>query len=679
MRKDFYLKLAMDGIRKNKRLYAPYILTGAVMVMMFYILGYLTESPTLQSMTGGGVITSILPMGAGVVAFFSLIFLFYTNSFLIRQRYREFGLYNILGMDKRNIGKIMVWESLCVGAAAILYGLVLGIALSKAAELVMMNLLKAEITYDFHFGIKTFGKTAAIYGGIYFLLLLNSLIKVRRSKPLELMKNDKVGEKPPKGNWLFAVLGVIMLTAAYYMAVTIKEPLSALAKFFVAVIMAILATYLLFIAGSVVFCRMLQKNKRYYYKPNHFVSVSSMVYRMKRNGAGLASICILLTIVLVMISATSSLYFGIEDSLASRYPYGVNISVTMSDLKGFSDENMESLRNLVYEKCGEETEIYDWRIGEIPGLITEEGITVDWDSHIDFSLSTYDNVGYLSVVSLEEYNRLTCSNEDLAEDECFLYCIRTNFEGDTFTMEHGEGYKVKKVLDAFIDNGEYNSLIVPTVCMVVKDFEKFVEPVASLKNDFGEPMMMFDWQCGLDMPDTESEIAAADAVKDALRSADIEGMNYIYSYSVESCEANRDSFFQLYGGLFFLGVLLSVVFLIAAVMIIYYKQISEGYEDASRFEIMQKVGMTKKEIRKSINSQMLTVFFLPLVFAGLHLAFAFPIVWELLELFMITNQTLAIIVNIICFVVFGLFYAVIYKITSNAYYAIVSGGKESEC
>lgn len=147
MRKDFYLKLAMDGIRKNKRLYAPYILTGAVMVMMFYILGYLTESPTLQSMTGGGVITSILPMGAGVVAFFSLIFLFYTNSFLIRQRYREFGLYNILGMDKRNIGKIMVWESLCVGAAAILSGLALGIALSKAAELVMMNLLKAEITY----------------------------------------------------------------------------------------------------------------------------------------------------------------------------------------------------------------------------------------------------------------------------------------------------------------------------------------------------------------------------------------------------------------------------------------------------------------------------------------------------------------------------------------------------
>ncbi len=676
MKIGFYPKLAADGIRKNKRMYFPYILTGSIMVMMFYILSYLIESPALAQMPGGSVLMSILPLGCGVIAVFSLLFLFYTNSFLIRQRYREFGLYNILGMDKRNISKIMIWECLIVGFAAILSGLIIGIALSKLAELVLLNLLQMDATYELTIGIKSLWQTAFIYGVIYILLLFNSLIKIRRTKPLDLMKSSRVGEKILKRNWLYAIVGVIFLGIAYYLAVTIKEPLTAFAVFFAAVILVIGATYLLFISGSVVFCRLLQKNKKYYYNPNHFVSVSSMVYRMKRNGAGLASICILLTMVLVMISSTASLYFGAEDSLISRYPDGVNIRATFDNVEGISDENIETLRNKVKELSGGQTEVTGLRTGEISGLFTDKGITIEMDSYIDFTFSTYDNVGYLSVVSLEDYNRMSKTNEVLADDECLLYCIRIGYKSDTFAMGDGKPYKVKKILDDFFADGEFNSLITPTICIVVNDFDSFIKPVSSMKNSAGDPMMMYDWRCGFDLDTSEKEISAANSIRESFRKAYIEEQNNIHSYSVESRESQRSDFFQTYGSLFFLGIMLSIVFLLAALLIIYYKQISEGYEDQSRFEIMQKIGMTKKDIRKSINSQMLTVFFLPLIFAGIHLAFAFPLVWKLLQLFNLNNMMFEIIVNVICFVIFGLLYALVYKITSNAYYAIVSGKKE---
>ena len=676
MKAGFYPKLAWDGIRKNKRLYFPYILTGAVMVMMYYILSYLIESPALAQMPGGSVLMSLLPLGCVVILAFSLLFLFYSNSFLIRQRYREFGLYNILGMDKRNISKVMFWECLMVAVIAIVMGMAAGIMLSKAAELVLLYLLDMDVSFEFSIGKTSLWQTPLFFGIIFFLLLLNSLIKVRRSKPLELMKANKVGEKLPKRIWIEAVIGVILLGAAYYLAISIEEPLAALANFFVAVLLVIVGTYELFMAGSVALCKLLQKNKKYYYKANHFVSVSSMAYRMRRNGAGLASICILLTMVLVMISSTASLYIGEEDTLRNRFPNGVNIRVTFDTPDGIQDENVEKLYQTVLEHSGLD-EIPYMRTAEIPGLFTEEGITIDSTGHMNFSTSTYNNVGYLSVVSLADYNDMTGKNETLAEDECMLYCIRTKHEGDTFTMEYGNTYKVKKVLDEFVQDGEANSLIIPTIYLVVNDMEAFVEPVKDMKNQNGDPMMMYDWVCGFDMASAEEEIATADSIMNTFRQGYIDKTFDAYSFSADSREAERANFLQVYGSLFFLGIMLSVVFLFAAVLIIYYKQISEGYEDQSRFDIMQKVGMTKKEIRKSINSQMLTVFFAPLIMAGVHICFAFPFLWKILMLFNMNNMLLIIATIAVCFVIFGLFYALVYKITSNAYYNIVSGAKEA--
>lgn len=674
MKMSLYPKLAWDGIRKNKRIYLPYILSGSAMVMMYYILSFLIESPAFSQMPGGSVLSTILLLGCIVIAVFSLLFLFYTNSFLIKQRYREFGLYNILGMDKRNISKIMVWENLFVALFAIGAGLIAGIIFSKAAELVLLNLLNMDVTYSLSLGLVSLRQTPLIYGGIYLMLLLNSLIKVSRAKPLELMQTSKAGERIRKRNWLYGAAGVVLLGAAYYLAVIIEEPLAALAIFFLAVIMVIIGTYLVFISGSVVFCKLLQKNRRYYYKPNHFVSVSSMVYRMKRNGAGLASICILLTMVLVMISSTTSLYFGEEYSLNTQCPDDVNIVVTFDGIDDISTENLNMLRKQIRQYGGTNDDLTGVRACEIPGLITQDGITIDTTGHTNFSASTYNNVGYLSVISTDDYNNMMGTNAILTNDECLVYCDRLSYNWDTFTMEYGKTYRVKEQLEVFQVDGDSSALVVPTVYLVVNDIYAFSEPVKDLKNSRGNPMMMYDWRCGFDADTAEAERTAVEAIKDMFRN--LKSETSVYSWSVTSRSDARESFYAIFGSLFFLGITLSLVFLIAAVLIIYYKQISEGYEDQSRFGIMRKVGMTRRDIRRSINSQMLTVFFLPLVFAGIHIAFALPFILKMLMLFGMSNTLLTILVSLICFAVFGLFYAVVYRVTSNAYFSIVSGARE---
>ncbi len=672
MKKGFYSKLAWDAIRKNKRMYFPYILTGSVMVMMFYIMMSMLESPDLQDIKGGSFLMDILPYGCIVIAIFSLIFLFYTNSFLIKQRYREFGLYNILGMDKRNISRLMFWESIYTAGMSIAAGLICGMTFSKAAELILLNILDGEISFTLHIGVTSLIVTALIYLGIYVLLLLNSFIKVRRSKPLELMQSSRVGEKKLKCNWIFAAVSVGLLGYAYYLAVSIEDPTSASLIFFVAVIMVIIATYLLFISGSVALCKLLQKNKTYYYKPNHFVSVSSMAYRMKRNGAGLASICILLTMVLVMLSSTASLYFGEEDSINNRYPSGVNITYTFEDLDGISDESLDVQRKIIAEYAPSGTDLTGTRYAVAAGQFTDDGIIVE-TTHVD--MVHYDKVGYLCILPLADYNNMMGEDKTLESDECLLYSDRLALPWETFTMEYGETYIVKERLAVFQEDGANVAMVVPYVYLVVPDVAAFVEPVANIQNSYGYSVLNYKWLLGFDCSTAEEEISVKDALLKAIaeHADDDHPWNTFY---LESREEERFGAYEVYGSLFFLGMMLSVVFLIAAVLIIYYKQISEGYEDQSRFEIMQKVGMTKKDIRKSINSQMLTVFFLPLAMAGLHLGFAFPCLSKILKLFAFDNLMLNIAVTVGCFAAFGVFYAIVYKITSGSYYDIVSGPED---
>lgn len=681
MKRGLYRKLAWIGIGKNRRLYTPYILTCTGMVMMYYIVLFLSKSPLLDQMSGGGTISGMLGFGSWVIAVFALIFLFYTNSFLVRRRKKEFGLYNILGMGKRSIAGILCWETLMIAGIAFLAGSVSGIALSKLAELGLVNIIHGQVNYSVSVSFGALAQTFLMFAGIFLLIFLNTLRQIHASSPMALLRSENSGEKPPKANWILGISGVLLLAAAYYLAVTIKDPVTAFVMFFAAVLMVIAGTYLLFIAGSVVFCRALQKNKNYYYKPNHFVSVSSMVYRMRRNGAGLASICILGTMVLVMISSTACLYIGAEDSLRTRYPREITADICLNDTAHMRSENIDHLRAVITETAKKngtgQINVMDYRTASCVGILKEGRLKTDISAVTDFDAETYGDICRVYMVPLEDYNRMTGTNEILDRDQVLLYSYRMEYESDSFAVEGGNTYKIKRIVDQFQLSGNPAMDMLPSVFVVLPDLEEGIKPLQAIEDSDGDNTLFLHWFYGFDTGiEDQKQQEVCEKIHEQIRSLSMDGRNGIYSYSCESAAANRGDFYGTFGGLFFLGLLLSLVFIAAAVLIIYYKQISEGYEDQSRFEIMQKVGMTKKDIRKSINSQLLTVFFLPLVMAGIHLAFAFPMVRKLLMLFNLVNLKLFILVTLISFFVFALCYTLVYRITSNAYYNIVSGVKE---
>lgn len=679
MRFGLYPRLALTGIKKNKKLYLPYILSCIGMVMMSYIMQSLSYSPMLLEMRGGNDMQFILSLGKFVIAVFALIFLLYTNSFLIRRRYKEFGLYNILGMDKYGISRVVLWESLLVSVISLTGGIGIGVLFSKFAELGLLRAIKADIDYSFTVSSEAIIFTLFIFITIFVLLTLKSVIGVLRCRPLELLRSENTGEKPPKGNIVIAIIGLIILAVAYYIALTIKSPLTVIFLFFIAVIMVIVATYILFITGSVALCKLLKKNKNYYYKKKHFVSVSSMTYRMKRNGAGLASICILSTMVLVMISSTSSLYFGANDAISARYPREIEFSVNIHDIGKLNDENTEKIKE-EYEKVFAKhnfvpKNVYNFSYAETAGLI--DGKKINTDSGFNSISVNYDNVRSIYFISVADYNRVKGTNYSLSSGEALIHTSRCTYEYDTLSIEDINLNIVGKI-DKYVDIGLSYAVISPTIMLVISDYDELL-PISGLVDSFGEKILSLKYYYGFDagVPDEEAseiyyDLSSVIGHIDFLKDPDGSG----YSYWSSCVADEKNNFFMAYGGLFFLGIMLSIIFVFAATMIIYYKQISEGYEDASRFDIMQKVGMTKKDIKKSINSQILTVFFMPLGFAVLHLAFSFPMVSKILVLFGITNTPFQILVTAISVLAFALFYVIIYKVTSNAYYSIVSSKKE---
>ena len=677
MKKGIYSRLALTGIKKNKKLYIPYILTCIGMVMMFYIITFLSSSDMMMNYPGGETMRGILGFGVYVIGFFAVIFLFYTNSFLVRRRKKEFGLYNILGMGKRNIARVMLWETLFIGAFSIAVGMALGVLFSKLAELVMVNIMSMDVTFGVTIDYKAIYYTVVLFAVIFFLILLNSLRQVHLSNPIALLHSENAGEKPPKANWFFAVLGVLILGCAYYLAVTIKDPVTTLAAFFFAVIMVIIATYLIFISGSVAFCKILQKKKNYYYKTNHFVSVSSMSYRMKRNGAGLASICILCTMVLVMISSTVCLYLGKEDSLRERYPRNINITMTSQiysdlisqDANSIAKMSIETAENMGYKPVN----AIDYTMLSFVSYIRDGEIVFD-DGENGFNYVTSD-LWQIFIVSLDDYNRLTGSQENLNEDEVMIYTSKDmDYNYDVLKIKGQEPLNIKKVVMDFENNGVDTMQIIPALYIFVPDLELQTEMISEQSENTIGNINRF---VGYDLEATDQQQTDVfDEIYDWLRTSQIENADSSMYVYVEGSANEKLEFFGLYGGLFFLGIILGIVFIFAAVLIMYYKQVSEGYEDQSRFEIMQKVGMTKREIKKSINSQMLTVFFMPLIASGVHLAFAFPMIYKMLILFGLVNKVFLIMVTVGCFLLFALLYMLVYKITSRAYYSIVSGGNE---
>lgn len=679
MKFGLYPKLAFEGIKKNKRLYIPYILTCVGMIIMYYIIIFIQTDKAIANLPlGASGVVMVLELGGWVVAFFSLLFLFYTNSFLMRRRKKEFGLYNILGMGKFNLARIIFWETVIIAVISLVTGLAIGIALAKLAELGLLNLLNADINYTVSISMQGVFMTLAVFGVIFLILLLNSIRQIKFSTAMSLLKSENTGEKPPKANWFWGVSGVIILAVAYYIAITVENPIAAMLYFFLAVIMVIIATYILMMTGSVVFCRILQKNKRYYYKANHFVSVSSMAYRMKRNGAGLASICILATMVLVMISSTTCLYFGVESTLTARYPKDINFDLYCADVNDFygkaPDEAREAILQKVSEYGGEITDVYDYRNVSFEGSIS--GDTLDISRYFNsIAPSEISAMVVLQFVPLDDYNAIMGTRETLEPGEAFAIPYRTEFSEDELKVNDYVQFKIKKVLDDFALGADAAMYAVPTIVVVVSDMRESLSPLESIADFRGAQLMSKKWTYNFDTTvDKDKQAELNREIRNLKESlfADNEKIRI----KTESREASRDDYYSMFGGLFYIAIILSIVFIIAAVLIIYYKQISEGYEDRARFDIMQKVGMTKREIKKSINSQLLTVFFLPLAAAGLHLDFAFPMIKRILMVFNLNNPMLFAMTTLISFAVFAVAYTIVYKITSNAYYGIVSGIKE---
>lgn len=655
------------------------------MVMMFYIIHYLAAMPTLKDMPGGDTMEMVLGFGFWIVALFAVIFLFYTNSFLMRRRQKEFGLYNMLGMGKGHLSILLLWENAILFIISMVGGLLSGILLSKMAELCLIMVLNGEADYVLYINWEAFVDTWIIFVPLFTLILIKNLIKIRKSSAVALLKSENVGEKLPRANYFFGIAGIVVLAVAYYIAISIENPLIAMAWFFIAVCLVIVGTYLLFISGSVMLCKLLQKNKRYYYQKNHFVSVSSMTYRMKRNGAGLASICILSTMVLVMMMGAGSLYFGKEDSLNTRYPTDINASI---DFLSEGEEHLySSEKELAFlsrvDEVLEKHHVKPQNVEQVlsstvTGMLKDGKLILDPSTINSADKQTMDYVTQIILIPLNSYNRSFNAQETLNDNEVIIQCVRRTYDDNTITLNDGTVWTVKKQIADVISSGDAAMSMIPSVFVITDNIETAFEIFNAELGEISE-----EYMCRLELSyafdadiSKQEKIELGTAIEEAVRDMQISGDGDFYSYSVDCKEKERADYYGLFGGIFFLGIFLSIIFLAATVLIIYYKQVTEGYEDEARFGIMRKVGMTTKDIRKSINSQMLTVFFLPLITAALHVGFAFPMVQKLLVMFNLRNTMLSILVTGIAIVVFGIFYAIVYRITSNAYYAIVSGRKE---
>lgn len=673
-----YPKLAWQGIRKNAETYLPYLLMGILMVGVSYIMNYLTRPALMGALSMGGTTLMVLQMGKIVISVFSVIFLYYCNSFLIRRRMKEFGLYNILGMGKGNIARVMLWETLLTALLVFAGGLLLGLSLSRLVEMALINLLHADYTVPMELFYPD-GVTwvLLLFGGIYVLILLANLLRMRLSNPVALLKSENTGEKPPKANWFFGLIGLLILLSAYYVAAVSQSPLEALIFFFIAVLMVIVATYLLLVSGSVTLCRMLRRNKRYYYQTRHFISVSAMAYRMKRNGAGMATICILCTMVLVILTSTVCLYGGTDSMVDAICPQDINLTIGLEARDG--EENWKRL-DAMQQMALDVTE----EMGLTPENITSQralvatgkvqngdyGIITDADS-------LKANVLELTVYPLSVYEQATGETVTLADRELLYASFKTNetfssmsFYGSApYRMIHAEKELPKRLLSA-----DYRSA---WGCLVVftNDAEAFRSEITALVGEKSREAMMMDRLALHFDLDSEADTDTQEKLVKTLRSEamkstgkDFYGMS---SLSVDTRALCRMDYLSLFGGLFFLGMVLGPLFSIAAVLIMYYKQICEGYEDAERFAVMRKVGLTDAEIRRSVNSQVLTVFFAPLLMAGLHMMFAMPMIRLILGAFGLHNDSLFYGIGIGCYVVFAVIYALMYLLTSRRYYRIV--------
>lgn len=620
----------------------PYILTCIGTMMMFYVMHAISLNDGLLNMPNSMSLQSILSMGVVVILIFSVIFLLYTNSFLIKRRKKELGLFNVLGMEKKHIAWVLFFETLFTSLISLAFGLFGGIILNKLMFVLLLRLLKFDIPLGFELDMASIEFTAQCFSLIFILTLICNLVQIWMSKPIELLKGGQVGEKEPKTKWISAIIGVLSLGIGYRIALSVETPLAAIPLFLVAVIFVMIGTYELFTAGSIVVLKLLRKNKKIYYKKHNFIAISGMMYRMKQNAKGLANICILSTAVIVMLSTTVSLYVGMEESLHTQYPQ--DVFLRGNDV---NDEKINRINQILDDKVNE----YQIKLKDEFHYKSKSMMATLKDGNYALGQNISSDSYSFGFISIDDFNRLEQTDIQLSVDEVLIFSISGTYGKDSI-MINNQVYQIKQEFDEVSFQPKQENSLFPVYLLIVNDIQIF-----------GEEDVYYSVGFNVDNTD-EVSVEFVDSLNTEFR------LNSIDAY-VSGAASSRADFLMSYGGLFFLGIFLGTLFLMATVLIIYYKQVSEGYDDKERFEIMQRVGMSKQEIRKTIRVQILMVFFLPLIFMMIHIAFAFPIITKLLALFGLMNTQLFLAATIGTIVIFASIYALIFNLTAKTYYKIV--------
>lgn len=644
------LKLSRQTISKNLQLYLPFLLANAVLVGINYIFFSMTTNKSLEKQNYGSVLIQLMNIGLVFTLAITFFFMIYINGIVSRRRNHELGLYSILGMTRSDLGKMIFFIDAIMFVASSVLGLVFGATFVKFVGLGLKKLLDMG-----RFDIPVFSSVAAIicvgyFAAVYFILLLGDLWRLRSVNPLDLWKAANKREKEPRGSWIFGIVGVIALGSGYAIAVRMKASMDAVTSFMLAVILVVIGTYLVFIAFSIIFLKMLRKNKNFYYKRNHFISVSGMIHRMKQNGASLASICLLLTTALVAIVTTGTLRLSQEATVRLYNPY----DVVMTKKTPISHADKMTIQSKAKDN--------HVTVGKYVNMTMTEPIYGNFSGSAYSVSKTVDmsTENQLFAVPVADYNRIQKQNVHLAKDEILMYSSKGGYDKNRLTIK-GKTYKVRHI-DSFDFYFDYERTIFKPIFVFAKD-KTVCEQISG----------KWLYAMGYDISGKKSDLKRyAAGLGDKFTAVVNKNSQEPYMDSFTDRPSVSDLFNQLFGGLLFIGIFVSIVMLIATVVVMYYKQVSEGYADRDRFKTMQQVGLSREETKSAINSQVLTVFMLPIIGAAVNVGFAIPAIQKMLVLLSMYDKFLLVKFGIVSVAVTFLGYVAVYKLTTNVYENIVN-------
>ena len=654
-------KLAVSNLIKNRKLYYPFALAVLLAVTITYLFYSLSLNPNIGKIRGGETISMTLALGMVVVTIASGIIVLYANSFVMKNRSKELGVYGMLGLEKRHLISMVFKELLIFGSLTLTAGLGLGALFDKLIFALLLKLMKMKVELVSTFQPIVFILVLIVFGAIFLGLIFINAFRIARMNALQLSREKASGEKKGRFLGLQTILGLISLGAGYYLAVTVENPLSAVLIFFVAVLLVILGTYLLFNAGITVFLQILKKNKRYYYQPNNMISVSNLIFRMKKNAVGLATIAILSTMVLVTMSAATSIFKGSETFKKVMNPHDFGITgqnIEKEDINKLLDQYASDKGLTVTKK-----EVLTYSSF---GVANQEGTKL---TIFDKGQNRVQPKTVFMVFDQKDYENMTGQKLALSGKEVGLFTKNKELQGQKELTLNNQTYTIKEEIkkDFILEHvpNQYNILTSDYNYLVVPDLKAFLDqyPNSSIFNQYYGGMNV--------TASEEEQLKIADDyskfVNNFNRELNKEG-SYVYGSNLADSSAQMSA---LFGGVFFIGIFLSIIFMVGTVLVIYYKQISEGYEDRERFIILQKVGLDQKQIKQTINKQVLTVFFLPLLFAFLHLAFAYHMLSLILKVIGVLDATMMLTVTLSICAIFLIVYVLIFMITSRSYRKIV--------